>query len=123
MGIEHNQWAAYFKEFNLRNRWRLTRLLVLNEAGAHDQEEERGMPLVGLSLEADREGALRLHIMLGDESVTDPRRQTYTITGVKRVIPKRSLGGRDEALEIEDEQGEKNLLWFEPPSIVCEMRP
>jgi hypothetical protein len=122
MGIEHNQWAAYFKEFNLRNRWRLTTLVVLNGADTQ-KEEERGMPLVGLSLEADHEGAVRLHIMLGDESVTDPRRQTYTITGVKRVIPKCSVGGRDEALEIEDEQGEKNLLWFEPSPIVCETRP
>lgn len=113
MGIEHNQWAAYFKEFNRRNRWRPTQLVMLNEAGAQE-EEERSMPLVGISLEADLEGSLRLHIMLGDESVTDPRRQTYTITGVKRVIPKCSVGGQDEALEIEDEQGEKNLLRFEP---------
>ncbi len=122
MGIEHGQWDAYFKEFNRRNRWRLTRLVVLNEAGTQDKEK-RGMPLVGLSLEADREGMTRIHIMLGDESVTDPRRQTYTITAVKRILPKCSAGGRDEALEIEDEQGEKNLLWFEPSPVVCETMP
>ena len=121
MGIEHHQWAAYFKEFNRRNRWRSTRLEVRNYGGAR-KEEARGRPLVGLSLEADREGSLRLHIMLGEQSVTDPRCQTYTITGVVRVIPKCSPGGRDESLEIEDEQGEKNLLWFEPPHAICEMR-
>jgi hypothetical protein len=121
MGIEHNQWAAYFKEFNLRNRWRPTRLIVLNDTVAQ-KDEEGGLPLVGLSFEADHEGALRLHIMLGDESVTDSRCQTFTIAGVKRVIPKCSVGGRDEALEIEDAEGEKNLLWFEPPPMVCEVR-
>jgi Family of unknown function (DUF5335) len=120
MGIEHNQWAAYFKEFNLRNRWRLTRLVMLNERG--EEEQERSLPLVGLSLEADHEGSLRIHIMLGERDVTDPRRQTYTITGVKRVIPKCGVGGRDEVLEIEDEQGEKNLLWFDPSPVVYEMK-
>lgn len=119
MGIECNQWAAYFKEFNRRNRWRLTRLLVLRETAAATDEEERGLPLVGISLDADCEGASRIHIMLGDDSLAHPRRQTYTITSVKRVVPKRSPGGRDEALEIEDEQGEKNLLLFEPSPVAC----
>ncbi|HEX8494793.1 MAG TPA: hypothetical protein VF658_18265 [Pyrinomonadaceae bacterium] len=54
-----------------------------------------GMTLVGLSLEADREGMTRIHVMPGNESVTDSRRQTYTIIAVKRILPKCCAGGRD----------------------------
>ena len=118
--IEYNQWNAYFRGFNLRNRWRPTRLEVLSEAGA--REAERGMPLVGISLEADREGSLRIHIMLGDHDAIDPRHQTFTITGVRRVTPRGGINDLDEALEIEDEQGDKNLLRFEPLPSVCQIR-
>jgi hypothetical protein len=119
-GIEYNQWAAYFRGFNLRNRWRPTRLEVLSEAGA--RETERGMPLVGISLESDFEGSPRIHIMLGNHDAIDPRHQTFTITGVRRVTPRGGINGLDEALLIEDEQGEKNLLCFEPLPSVCQIR-
>lgn len=114
--IEYHQWAIYFSQFNKRNRWRPTRLEVFGEQGA--REAECGLPLVGISLEEDREGARRIHIMLGEHDAMDPRHLTYTITRVKRLTPKCGTDGRDEALEIEDEQGEKNLLCFEPLPLV-----
>jgi hypothetical protein len=43
----------------------------------------------------------------------EPLQSVYTITNVARVTPNRTADGRDESLEIEDEQGEKNLLRFE----------
>ena len=116
-GIEHNQWAAYFDEFNRQNRWRPTRLGVFDEMG--EQDEERGIPLVGVSLEADHEGRARLHIMLGDPDAIAPRHRTFTITAVKRVMPRCGLDGRVERLEIEDEQGGINLLRFEPVKVAC----
>ena len=119
-GIEYTQWASYFKDFNRRNRWRPTRLLILNRSGA--EEAECGMPFVGVSIEYEGDGAARIHIMLGDHDATDPRHQTYTITAVRRVKTVCGMDGYDEALEIEDEQGETNLLRFEPLPAVSEMR-
>jgi hypothetical protein len=117
--VEYNQLTSYFNEFNRRNRWRPTRLVVFAERA--EQEMERGMPLVGISLEADGEGRARIHIMLGDHEARNLRRQTYTITGVKRVTPRRGHDGLDETLEIEDEQGEMNLLHFEPLPVTSQL--
>lgn len=119
--IEYNQWAACLSEFNRRNRWRPTRLVVFDETSA--QEIERGMPFVGLSLDADRQGATCIHLMLGDHDAMDPRHQTYTITGVKAISSKCGFDGRDESLEIKNEQGETNLLRFEPLPQACSIGP
>lgn len=117
--IEHNQWAAYFSEFNRRNRWRPTKLVVSNGAGA--RELEHGLPLVGISLAVDHEGSTRVHILLGGHDAMESRYQTFTITGVTRVTPKCGFDGRVETLEFEDEHGKTNLLRFEPMSVVCPM--
>jgi hypothetical protein len=110
-GTDYNYWHAYLREFNQRNRWRPARLTMFDETGAPDV---MGLSsLVGISLEAGREDYPRLHIMLGDTDASHLRQQTYTITGVKRVVARRGSDGRDESLEIEDEQGEKNLLHFD----------
>ena len=42
-------WADYFNEFTRRNQSRPTKLEVFGEAGA--QEEERGLPFNGISLD------------------------------------------------------------------------
>jgi hypothetical protein len=115
--IERNQWAAYFSEFNRRNRWRPTRLVVSN--GTDARELERGLPLVGISLAADHEGSTRVHILLGGHDAMESRYQTFTITGVTRVTPKCGFDGRVETLEFEDEHGKTNLLCFEPMSAAC----
>ena len=111
-GIEYIRWDRCLRDFNRRNRWRPTRLMVSDEAAA--PEAGRGLPLVGVSLEKGCGGSPRIHIMLQERDASHPRQQTYTITNVKRVTPNRGRDGRDESLEIEDEQGEKNLLRFEP---------
>ena len=104
-GIEYIRWDRCLRDFNRRNRWRPTRLTVSDEA-----EVGPGLPLVGVSLEKGCGGSPRIHIMLEDQEAAPPRQQTYTITNVARVTPNRAADGRDESLEIEDEQGEKNLL-------------
>jgi hypothetical protein len=107
-GIEYIRWDRCLRDFNQRNRWRPTRLTVSDEA-----EAGPGLPLVGVSLEKGCGGSPRIHIMLEDQTAAHPRQQTYTITNVTRVTPNRAADGLDESLEIEDEQGEKNLLRFE----------
>jgi Family of unknown function (DUF5335) len=114
--LDYNNWTSYLNGFNKRNRWRPTRLEVFGEMGA--QVAERGLPLVGITMEEDREGSARIHIMLGEHDAIDPRHLTYTITRVSRVTPKRGTDGLDEALEIEDEQGERNLLLFEQRPLI-----
>ena len=110
--IEYIHWDRCLRDFNQRNRWRPTRLTVSDDGGA--QDFGRGLPLVGVSLEKGCGGSPRIHIMLEERDPTHQRQQTFTITNVKRVTPNRGTDGRDESLEIEDDQGEKNLLLFEP---------
>ena len=114
--LDYNNWTSYLNGFNKRNRWRPTRLEVFGETCA--QVAERGLPFVGISVEEDSEGSARIHIMLGEHDAIDPRHLTYTITRVSRVSSKQGADGRDEALEIEDEQGERNLLLFEPRPLI-----
>jgi len=111
-GIEYISWDRCLRDFNRRNRWRPTRLTLFDEVGTLGTE--RSLPLVGISLERGCGGSPRIHIMLENADVMHPRQQTITITNVKRVTPNLGSDGRDESLEIEDDQGEKNLLRFEP---------
>ena len=110
-GIEYIRWDRCLRDFNRRNRWRPTQLMVFDDAGT--QVSGRGLPLVGVSLEKGCGGSPRIHIMLEERDATHPRQQTFTITNVKRVTPNLGSDGRDESLEIEDDHGEKNLLRFE----------
>lgn len=75
---------------------------------------QRGMPLIGISVEADHEGSRRIHIMLGDHDPVDPRHHTFTVTDVKRLSDKSGADGRVDCMEIEDEHGVVNHLRFGP---------
>jgi hypothetical protein len=105
--IPRAQWAEFVNEFSQYNWGRLTRLEIFGELGA--QEEERRLPLNGVTLDLNGHDAPRLAIMLGENT----EHLTHTITQVTRLFPKRAVTGKDEALEIEDANGEKTLLQFE----------
>ncbi|HEY8458733.1 MAG TPA: DUF5335 family protein [Blastocatellia bacterium] len=109
--IERSQWASFFNEFSKRNQLRATRMEVFGDFGA--QEEERNLPLNGISVEETGHDAPRIEIMLGGVSPDDDRHLTHTIRRAARVFSKISAEGRDEALEIEDADGVKTLLKFE----------
>ncbi len=110
--IEFTKWNSFFESINQRNRWRPTRLQVFGLMGK--QEPEEGLPLVGLSLEAKAEGGPRVFIKLGEHDITDPRHLTHAISNVTHVTLKQGIDGRDEAVEIENVCGERNLLHFQP---------
>ncbi len=112
VAIEQNQLAAYFEEFNRRNRWRATRLLAATKA--LEFSAKGTMLLVGVSLDADPEGATRIHIMLGVQCARGASNQTFTLSGVRRVSHECGDDGNVNSLEIEDEQGETSQLRFEP---------
>ena len=109
--VDRSVWINYFDEFTRRNQSRRTRLEVFGENGA--QLEERGLPFAGISLERGN-GKPSIEIMFSVPNGGTPRHLTRVIENVLEITPKRGLDGRDEALEIVDDQGEKNLLCFEP---------
>ncbi|MBI1765191.1 MAG: DUF5335 family protein [Acidobacteria bacterium] len=106
--VKREDWAGFCNEFSKRNQARLTRLEIFGEMGA--QEEERSLPLNGISL---AEGGTKLEILLGGAAINDPRHLTHTIEHVTNVYAKTAADGQDEALEIVDAAGTKTLLRFE----------
>jgi hypothetical protein len=111
--IKREEWDGFIKQFNRLNAMRATRVEVLGgELGA--QEEERLLPLTGLSLEEKGEDAPRIEITLGGETTKDERHLTHMITGVKNIMRKIGPDLREEALLIEDKEGTKTIIQFEP---------
>ncbi|HKQ76779.1 MAG TPA: DUF5335 family protein [Blastocatellia bacterium] len=109
--VARDQWEAFFSEFSKRNQSRATRLEIFGDLGA--QEEERNLPLNGISIDERGIDAPRIEIMLGGASPDDGRHLTHTIARAIHIFQKNAADGTDEALEIEDAKGVKTLLRFE----------
>ena len=109
--IERSQWKAFLDEFSKRNHLRATRLEVIGEIGA--QEEEQFLPFVGISLENKGSATGSVEIILGGETAADPRHLTHTVNNVERIAPLLGSTGFEEGLGIEDKEGAKTLLRFE----------
>lgn len=107
--VKREAWADFCTAFSKRNRARLTRLEVFGEMGA--QEEERDLPLNGITLAED---GTKLEILLGGESATDLRHLSHSIQNATNMYAKKGADGQDEALEIVDAEGTKTLLCFAP---------
>lgn len=108
--LKREAWAGYLDKFSKRNESRPTWLQVFGEAGA--QSEERGLPLVGISLEEKGTDAPRVQIMLGGHDAIEQRHLTHMISNVARVTTQVGMDGRDDAIEFVDKQGEASLLIF-----------
>jgi hypothetical protein len=108
--IEREAWTSYLTEFSERNKSRPTWLQVFGEAGA--QSEERGLPLMGISIEDRGADAPRIQIMLGGHDAIESRHLTHMISDVERVTLQLGNDGRDDAIEFTDKQGEASLLIF-----------
>jgi len=109
--IERNKWKSFLDEFSKRNQLRPTRLEVVGEIGA--QEEERFLPLVGVSFDLKGGAAGSVEITLGGETAADPRHLTHTISNVQQIAPLIGAAGLEEGVGIEDKEGTKTLLLFE----------
>lgn len=105
------RWGPYLDEFTRRNRSRPTVLEVFGDNGA--LTEERGLPLVGITLE-HQNGTPIIEIMLGNHDGMTPRHLTHMIANVRDITPKLGPDGLEEALAIVDEHGEMSLLRFDP---------
>ena len=109
--IEHERWKNFLEEFTKRNQFRATRLEVVGEIGA--QEEEKYLPLVGVSFESKGSDAGSVVVMLGGETAKDERHVEHLITNVQRIAPLIRQTGLEDGLGIEDQEGGKTLLIFE----------
>jgi hypothetical protein len=109
--IEEDQWKTFLDEFSKRNQLRATRLEVIGEIGA--QEEEEYLPLIGVSLETRGTAAGSVEVILGGESPADDRHVEHMISKVQKIAPLIGVSGFEDGLGFEDLEGGKTLLLFE----------
>ena len=109
--IEQDQWKAFLDEFSKRNQLRPTRLEVVGEFGA--QEEEEFLPFVGVTFEPKGSEAGSVEVILGGETLADQRHVEHLISNVQRIAPLIGPTGLEEGLGFEDQDGNKTLLIFE----------
>lgn len=109
--IERSQWKTFLDEFSKRNEGRATSLESIGEFGA--QEEEKFLPLVGISFETKGDAAGSVEIILGGETAADERHLTHTVPDVETIAPLIGPTGFEEGLGIEDKNGAKTLLRLE----------
>src|SRR5947209_17242783 len=107
--LQRDEWPACFDDFNRRNRWRPTRIDLVDDEGAC--EVESGLPFWGVALEAEPD-APSVQLLLGYDG-DGPRHLTYTIKHVRRVALASDGGASDDRLEFEDDAGERRVLSFE----------
>ena len=108
--IEPEQWQTFLEEFSKRNQMRATRLEVVGEIGA--QEEEDYLPLVGVTFEPKGSEAGSVEVVLGTETSKDARHVDHLIPHVSRIAPLVGLHGFEEGLGFEDQEGTKTILTF-----------
>jgi hypothetical protein len=109
--IEREQWKSFLDDFTKRNKSRATRLEVLGELGA--QEEEQYLPLVGVTFEPRGTGAGSVEIILGGDTATDTRHLEHLVEDVQRIAPIIGTTGVEDGVGFEDGEGGKTLLVFE----------
>ncbi|HWP42919.1 MAG TPA: DUF5335 family protein [Blastocatellia bacterium] len=110
--VARSQWESFLDEFSKRNSLRPTRLeFIGEELGA--QEEEKYLPLLGVSYETKGDAAGSVIIMLGGEAPADERHLDHTVAGVERIMPYIGRDGLEKGLEIENKEGVKTILRFE----------
>jgi hypothetical protein len=112
--IEPLSWQSDLAAFGKRNNMRPTRLEVLGPAGEVEADFwlEDGLLLAGIDLDPDRERGTYVEIMLQAPSASSQNHVTHTVAGVKRLVLE-TTDGRDNALEIENEEGRVTVMHFE----------
>jgi hypothetical protein len=112
--IEPLSWQANLSAFGERNQMRPTRLEVLGPGRQVESDFwlEDGLLFAGMALEMDGERGPSVEIMLQVPAAPTRDHMTHMVTGVKRVELE-TLDGRDQALEIEDSEGDTTIMRFE----------
>jgi len=108
--IDRSEWQNFLDEFSKRNQLRPTRLEIVGDTGA--QEQEAFLPFVGVTLDT-KDSAGSIDIALGGETAGDDRQLTHHISNVERIAPLIGVTGLEDGLGIESRDGVKTLLSFE----------
>ncbi len=113
--VERQAWQTFLAEFSERNKMRPTRLEVISKSGETETDFwlEAGLPLIGTSLDTNGEDAPHIEIMLDGAGSHDVNHLTHAVARVRRVGYEAGDAGRDNALEVEDEDGNMTILRFE----------
>jgi len=109
--IDQKQWKSFLDDFTKRNQFRATRLEVVGDIGA--QEEEEHLPLVGVSFEPKGSAAGSVEVVLGGETAKEERHVEHLIEKVQRIAPIIGPDGLEDGLGFEDRDGNRTLLIFE----------
>lgn len=118
--IPREQWIRYFDDFSKRHEGWIVSLEVLGP-DIGDQEEARGLPLVGISADLKaREN--RIEIIVGGRPDADV---TRFIENPKHIWIKEPTIPGDEAIEVESEDGIMTILKFRhiPPEVTERQLP
>jgi hypothetical protein len=77
--------------------------------------EESSIEIAQSSIRAQPSGSLTssLEIMLGGGGAADMRHLTHTVPRVRSIVAKFGPDAREDALEIESEDGDRTILVFE----------
>ena len=111
--IRTDDWQKYLNDFSSRNAGRTARLEMLSESlGVQGTDVER-LPLQGITLDKKSGRTSGLEIMLGGGGAADMRHLTHTVPEVRRIVAKFGPDAREDALEIESEDGARTILVFE----------
>lgn len=110
--IRTDDWQKYLTDFSRRNAGRTARLEVLSENLGVQGDDVKRLPLQGITLDKSTL-ASSLEIMLGGGGAADMRHMTHTVPRVRRIVAKFGPDAREDALEIESEDGARTLLIFE----------
>ena len=110
--IRTDDWQKYLNDFSRRNSGRTARLEVLSENLGVQGDVER-LPLQGITLDKRSNLTSSLEIMLGGGGAADMRHLTHTVPLVRRIVAKFGPDAREDALEIESEDGARTILVFE----------
>ena len=113
--VERHAWQTFLAEFGERNKLRSTRLEVIGKSGetGTDFWLEDGLPLIGTSLDTDGEDGPHVEIMLDGARSHDSSHLTHAVARVRRVGYEAGDAERDNALEVEDKDGNVTILRFE----------
>jgi hypothetical protein len=110
--IRTDDWQKYLNDFSRRNAGRTARLEVLSENLGVQGADAQKLPLQGITLDKSSLTST-LEIMLGAGGAADMRHLTHTVPQVRRIVAKFGPDAREDALEIESEDGARTLLIFE----------
>ena len=111
--IRTDDWQKYLNDFSRRNAGRTARLEVFSEdLGVQGDDVER-LPLQGITLDKRSSLTSSLEIMLGGGGAAHMRHLTHTVPRVRRIVAKFGPDAREDALEIESEDGARTILVFE----------